>query len=130
MQSLSILGHHSNTEWEQDQAFIDYLDELDGPISKDELVEWSNDIDLFMEGLSNPDKLEGLWEQSKAKKLWDESQSKSPTQLDQYLLESYPTNDSVPIKDYMGQWCNFINQPALDIQTPRSPTPVVVPRTP
>ena len=32
-----------------------------------------NDIDLFMEGLSNPDKLEALWKQSKAKKLWDES---------------------------------------------------------
>jgi len=69
-----------------------------------------------MEGLSNPDKLEGLWEQSKAKKLWDESQSKSPTQLDQYLLESHPTNDSVPITDYMGQWCNVI-------QTPSTPTP-------
>ena len=42
-------------------------------MSDDELVEWSDDIDLFMEGLSNPDKIEGHWEQSKAKKLWDES---------------------------------------------------------
>jgi hypothetical protein len=67
---------------EQDQSFIDYLHELDGPISEDELTEWLNDIDLFMEGLSNPDKLEALWEQSKMKKLWDKSQSKSPTQLD------------------------------------------------
>jgi len=52
---------------DQDQAFIEYLDELDGPISENELVEWSDDIDLFMEGLSNPDKFEALSEQSKEK---------------------------------------------------------------
>jgi hypothetical protein len=63
----------SNSEMEHDLAFINYVDELDGPISEDELAEWPNDIDLFMEGLSNPDKLEALWKQSKAKKLWDES---------------------------------------------------------
>ena len=101
---------------EQDQAFIDYHDELDGPISEDKLAEWSNDIDLFMEGLSNPDKLEALWEQSKAKKLWDESQRKQPTRLDRYLSKSHPANDSIPIEDYMGRWCNVI-------QTPSSPTP-------
>ena len=78
-----------------------------------------------MEGLSNPHKLEALWEQSKAKKLWDESQSKSPTQLDQYLIESHPTNESIQIQDYMGHWCNFINQPAPYTQTPNSPTPEV-----
>ena len=43
-----------------DQAFIDYLDELDGPISDDELAEWSDDLDLFLEGLSNPEKIEEL----------------------------------------------------------------------
>ena len=58
----------SPAELEQDQAFIKYLEELDKPISEHELTEWSNDIDLFMEGLSNTDKLETLWEQSKAKK--------------------------------------------------------------
>ena len=68
-----------------------------------------------MEGLSNPNKLEALWEQSKAKKLWDESQSKSPAQLDQYLSETHPAEDSVPIEDYMNQWCNLI-------QIPNSPT--------
>jgi len=41
---------------------------LDEPIPEDELADWSHDIDLFMEGLINPDKLEALWEQSKAKK--------------------------------------------------------------
>ena len=64
---------------DRDQAFIDNLDELDGPISDDELIEWSDDIDLFMQGLSNPDKLKDLWEQSKAKMLWDESQSRFPS---------------------------------------------------
>ena len=57
----------SPTELEQDQAFIRYLEELDEPISEDELAEWSNDIDLFMEGLTNPDKLETLWENPKRK---------------------------------------------------------------
>ena len=69
-----------------------------------------------MEGLSNPNKLEALWEQSKAKKLWDESQSKSPAQLDQYLNETHPAEDSVPIDDYMNRWCKVI-------WTPNSPTP-------
>ena len=63
----------SPTELEQDQAFIKYLEELNEPISEDELAEWSNDIDLFMEGLTNPDKLETLWKQSKAKNLGDDS---------------------------------------------------------
>ena len=50
----------NSAELKQDQAFIKYLEELDEPISKDELADWSHDIDLFMEGLSNPDKLETL----------------------------------------------------------------------
>jgi len=74
---------------------------LDEPISEDKLAEWSNDIDLFMEELANPDKLETLWEQSKAKKLWDDSQNKPSTQLDRYLFESHPVKDSVSIEDYM-----------------------------
>ena len=76
-----------------------------------------------MEGLSNVDKLEALWEQSKAKKLWDESQNKSSAQLDQYLSESHPTEDSVLIEDYMSRWCNVI-------QTPNSLTPQENHRTP
>jgi hypothetical protein len=69
----------NSAELEQEQAFIRYIEELDEPIVKDELAEWSHDIDLFMEGLTNPEKLEALWEQSKVKKLWDDSQNKSPT---------------------------------------------------
>ena len=72
----------NSAELEQDQAFVKYLEELDETISEDELAEWSHDIDLFMEGLTNPDKLEALWEQSKAKELWDNSMNKSSTQLD------------------------------------------------
>ena len=106
--SINTTLEESSTQWtlnsaelEQDQAFIKYLEQLDEPIPEDELADWSHDIDLFMEGLSNPDKLEALWEQSKAKNCWDDSQSKSPTQLDQHLSESHPEEDSVSIEDYM-----------------------------
>jgi len=47
-------------------------------------------------------------------KLLDDTKPK--TQLDKYLTESHPTTDSLPIQDYMGRWCNFI-------QVPSSPTP-------
>jgi len=77
-------------ELEQDQAFIKYLEELDEPISEDELVEWSNDIDLFMEGLTSPDNLETLWEQSKAKKLWDDSQNKTSAKIGSVLIRISP----------------------------------------
>ena len=83
----------SSAELEQDQAFIKYLEELEEPISEDELTEWSNDIYLFMEGLTNPDKLETLWEQSKAKKLWDDSRNRMSVQLDQYLSNSHLAED-------------------------------------
>jgi len=89
-----------------------YLEELDETISKDELAEWSHDIDLFMEGLSNPDKLEALWEHSKSKKLWDDSHRS----LDQRLSQHHPTEDSVSIEDCMSRWCNIV-------QIPNSPTP-------
>ena len=69
-----------------------------------------------MEGLNNPHKLEAFWERSKAKKLWDDSQNKSATQVDQYLSQSHPAEDSVSIENYMSRWCN-------PIQTPNSPTP-------
>ena len=99
-------------------------------ISDDELVEWSDDIDLFMEGLSNPDKLEELWGHSKAKQLWDKSQSRSPSRLNRYLVSTHPPDDSVPIKDYMGQWCNVIHQPSPNDQLPPSPTPMSDERMP
>ena len=102
----------NSAELEQDEAFIKYLEELDETISEDEQAEWSRDIDLFMEGLSNPDKLEALWEQSKVKKLWDDSHRS----LDQHLLQNHPAEDSVSIEDYMSRWYNIV-------QTPKSPTP-------
>ena len=104
----------NSAKLEQDEAFIKYLEELDETISEDELAEWSHDIDLFMEGLTNPDKLEALWEQSKAKKPWDDSHRS----LDQHLSQPHPAEDSLSIEDYMSRWCNII-------QTPNSPTPQV-----
>ena len=76
-----------------------YLEELDETISEDELAEWSHDIDLFMEGLTNPDKLEALWEQSKAKKLWDDSHRS----LDQHLSPHHHAEYSVSMEDYMSR---------------------------
>ena len=115
---------------DENKTFIKYLHELDSPISKDELAEWSDDIDLFIEGLLNPDKLEGLWEQSKPKKLWDESQSRSPSRLDRHLATTHPPDDSVPIEDYIGPWCNTIHQTMSDDQDPPSPTPASHQRMP
>ena len=73
--SINTTLEESSTQWtlnseelEQGQAFIKYLEELDEPIPEDELADWSHDIDLFMERLNNPDKLEARWKQSKAKK--------------------------------------------------------------
>ena len=71
--------NQNKSDLDCDQAFIDYLSKLDGPDSFDDLQEWSDDIDLFVEGLSNPDKIEELWEKSQAKKLWDNSKSSPAT---------------------------------------------------
>ena len=46
--------------------FANFLEELETP---DDLDKWLDDIDLFMEGFHNPDKIEELWQQSKDKKL-------------------------------------------------------------
>ena len=110
---------------DENKTFIKYLHELDSPISKDELAEWPDDIGLFMEGLSNPDKLEELWGQLKAKKLWDESQFRSASRPDRYLANTHPSDDSIPIKNYMGRWCNMIHRPSPNDQLPPSPTPVL-----
>jgi hypothetical protein len=42
------------SDLDRDQAFIEYLDELDGPILDDELVEWSDDINLFSRRIIQP----------------------------------------------------------------------------
>ena len=77
---------------------------------------------LFLEGLTNPDKLKKLREQSKAKNLWVESQSRLPSKLDIHLASSHQSDDSVPIEDYMSRWCNIIHQPSPNAQIPPSPT--------
>ena len=43
-----------------DREFINYLNNLETPNEFDNLEEWSDDIDLFMESLINPDKIEEL----------------------------------------------------------------------
>ena len=48
-----------STDWTSDQEFVEYLEQLDYP--EDNLDDWSEDVDMFMEGLSNPHKLEELW---------------------------------------------------------------------
>ena len=115
--------NQNKSDLDCDQAFIDYLDELDGPISDDELAEWSDDLDMFLKGFSNPEKIKELWEQSKVKKLWDESQTRSAdytpkkdNQSDAYLANTSHPEDSVSIDEYMARWCNTIYQP-------NSPTP-------
>ena len=110
LEELSNQWTLNSAELEQDQAFIKYLEELDEPISEDELADWSHDINLFMEGSDNPDNLEALWEQSKAKKLWDDS-----LKLDQHISQTHSAEDSISIKDYMSHWCNIV-------QIPDSPT--------
>ena len=57
-----------------DREFINYLNNFETPDKFDGLEEWSDDIDLFMESLINPDKIEELWHISKAKKMWDDLQ--------------------------------------------------------
>jgi len=57
------------------REFINYLNNLETLDEFDNLEEWSDDIDLFMKGLLNPDKLEELWHISKAKKMSDDFQS-------------------------------------------------------
>ena len=47
-------------DWASGQEFVEYLEELDGPEGFDDLEEWSDDVNMFMEGLSNPHKLEEL----------------------------------------------------------------------
>ena len=104
LEESSIQWTLNSTELKQDQAFVKYLEELGETIPEDELAEWSHDIDLFMEGLTNPDKLEALWEKSKAKKLWDDSHRS----LDKHLSQHRPAEVSVSIEDYMSWWCNVV----------------------
>ena len=54
---------------------MEFLEELDCPEDLDNLDEWSDEVDMFMEVLSNPYKLEELWQQSMAKKLWHNFQA-------------------------------------------------------
>jgi len=43
-----------------DREFIDYLNSLDNPNNFDDFNDWSDDVDLFMEGLCNPHMIDEL----------------------------------------------------------------------
>ena len=47
-----------------DREFIFYINSWDNPDNFDDLDDWTDDIDLFMEGLSNPHKIYELRQQS------------------------------------------------------------------
>ena len=69
---------HINPEFldpTDDREFIDYINSLDDNF--DDLDDWSDDVDLFMERLCNPHMIDKLWKKSKAKKMWDNFQSGS-----------------------------------------------------
>jgi len=107
-----------------DRAFIDYLNKFDGPDSFDDLNDWSDDIDLFMEGLSNPKKIEELWGKSKAKKTRDDPQYNTTTYKQDFFTNTTSPDDSIRLDDYMGRWCNTAHQ---RVQFPDSPTSLYEP---
>ena len=89
---------------------MEFLEELDCPDDLDNFDEWSDEVDMFMEVLSNPYKLEELWQQSKAKKLWDNFQAtrlhfeKKNPRLARSGISSSEDNkpgDTISITDYM-----------------------------
>jgi hypothetical protein len=54
------------------QEFINHINNMETLDEFDDLEDWSFDIDLFMESLIHPDKIEELWHISKAKRMWEE----------------------------------------------------------
>ena len=48
-------------DWTSNQDFVEFLEELDCPKEFNNLDEWSDDIDMFMERLSKPHKINELW---------------------------------------------------------------------
>ena len=48
------------------REFTDYVKSLDPPDEFDDLDDWTDDVDLFMQGLCNPHKIDELWLQAKA----------------------------------------------------------------
>jgi hypothetical protein len=79
------------------------LNNLDGPDSCDDLDDWSDDIDLFMEGLSNPNKIDKLWEKSKARKFGADPQYNPVSyKQDDFYSNAASPDDSIQLEHYMG----------------------------
>ena len=54
---------------DNDREFINYLKNLDPPNEFDDLDDWMDNVNLFMESLLHPDKIDELWHISKAKRM-------------------------------------------------------------
>ena len=59
-----------------DREFINFLNNLDPPVELDDLEDWTDNVNLFMESLLHIDKIDELWHISKAKRMWEKSQNK------------------------------------------------------
>jgi len=75
LNSESIMINREFLDPNDDREFIDYLNSLNNPDDFDDLDDWSDDVNLFMEGLLNPHMIGELWQKSKAKKMLDNFQS-------------------------------------------------------
>ena len=73
-----------------DREFINYLKNLEAANEFDDLEDWLDDIDLVMESLIHPNKIEELWHISKAKRMWDDFQSH------QQREQQHPQQTTVP----------------------------------
>ena len=58
-----------------DREFINFINNLDLPDEFDDLEDLLDDIDLIMESLLHPDKIEEHWHISNAKRMWTDFQS-------------------------------------------------------
>ena len=61
-----------------DQELNDYIISLDPPDEFNDLDDWSNDIDIFMQGLCDQLKSDDLWLRAKVKEMWENFQWNYP----------------------------------------------------
>ena len=87
--------------FEHSQAFVDYLNELEGS------TEWPEDLNLFLKQLSDSEKIEQVRGEPQAK--INDQIRKHNTKLDNYLANTGQFQDSVPINEYMNRWCNALH---------------------
>ena len=69
------VNHHDKVK---DQDLADYINSLDPLDTLDDLDNWSDDINLFMQGLADPARFDELWLKVKAKETWEKFQWNLP----------------------------------------------------